>query len=262
MPTGAGGTFDKIARLIQRTFREKKIFPGTLVIKNLPGAGGTFGTKKIKDAKPDAYTIGLWNPGLVTSKKMGSVDYDHTAFEILGATGYVEVGFGVNSKGRYKSIQELIEKLKKKPKSVKVATNMGLPVHFIPLLFAQEAGIDFRFVQTGGGSKRLASILGQHADLAQFSVLEFETYKSAGLKPLLLLSEQRHPKIPDVPTAQRTGFKSGYCRIRYLACSQRPTAGTPEDAAQCFEKSHAGSGDSAGVQSHGHDKFFYRSSRG
>jgi putative tricarboxylic transport membrane protein len=212
VPTTPGGSYDKIARLIQRDIQANHRLPEKLVIQNLPGAGGVFGTTRLKDASPDGYTIGLWGPGLITSKIMGSADYDHTAFDIIGATGYFEIGLGVQDISRFQSIEILLKSLKDEPGSVKIATNMGLPVHFFPLMFADAAGVDFRFVQVGGGVKRLASILGGHTDVSLFSVLEFENYKNedpeqVGIKPILFFSRERSPKFPEVPTARELGYK-------------------------------------------------------
>lgn len=211
VPTTPGGTFDKIARLIQRDIQDNQRLSEKLVIQNLPGAGGLFGTDRIKDATPDGYTVGLWNPGLVTSKIMGNADYDHTAFDIIGATGFVGLGLGVRDDSPFQSIEELITHLQNEPESIKVATNLGLPVHFFPLMFAEAAKLEFRFVQVGGGSKRLASILGGHTDLGQFSILEFENYRSddpdrLGIKPLVFFTEERSSKFPSVPTTKELGY--------------------------------------------------------
>ncbi|MCH2613597.1 MAG: hypothetical protein MKZ70_02745, partial [Opitutales bacterium] len=101
--------------------------------------------------------------------------------------------------------ESLIGHAKVSPGSVKVATNIGLHFHLVPLIFAEEVGIEFGFIQSGGGSKRLASILGKHTDLSIFSLLEFIRYKDSGLRPLLFLSEKRVLSFPDIPTAREIG---------------------------------------------------------
>lgn len=204
VPTNAGGSVDTLARIFQRTIEGMDIYPSVVVV-NQPGAGGTVGTRAIKDAAPDGHTIGLWSPGIITSKAMGVVDYDHTAFTVLGGTGLTEIGMGVIADSKYTSPEQLIEAAKAEPNSVVVATNIGLPVHFIPMMFAAEAGIELKFVQIGGGAKRLASILGGHTDTALFSVSEFKRYEESGLRPLFLYSEARDPDLPDVPTAKESG---------------------------------------------------------
>ncbi len=225
VPTNAGGEIDAMARIFQRAFQEKDLIPVKTVVVNLPGAGGTVGTRRLKEAKPDGYTIGLWAPGIVTSKAMGIVNYDHKDFEVLGTTGYSEIGFGVKDDSSYQTIDEFIGAAKAAPNSIKVATNIGLPVHFFPFLFAEEAGIELKFVQSGGGSIRLASILGNHNDMAMFSLLAFKQFKKSGLRPLVILSGERHDLFPDIPTAKEIGVDLEITDTRIWLAPK----GTPSD---------------------------------
>jgi tripartite-type tricarboxylate transporter receptor subunit TctC len=224
VPTGAGGDIDAIARSFQREFEAMGLFPSVVVL-NQPGGGGTIGTRALKDADPDGYTIGLWQAGVVTSRAMGIVEFDHTAFEILGGSGAASTGIGIKTDGKYADMPALIEGLRANPESVTFATNIGLPVHFIPMMFAEQAGIEFRFAQIGGGADRLASILGGHTDVSMFSTSEFLRFADSGISPLMLFSAERDPKLPDVPTALELGidFSTNDGRI-WLA-----PAGVPED---------------------------------
>lgn len=205
VPTGAGGAMDGIARIFERAFEEHKILSQRVVVVNMDGAGGTIGTRAIKDAEPDGYTIGLWHSGLVTSAAMGVTDYDHSAFAIIGSTGFATMGLAVKEGESIDSFKKMIELSKAEPNSVKVAVNIGLPVHFIPLMVADKAGIEMRMVQVGGGAKRLASVMGGHTHVALFSVQEFLKYGPTGLKPINIFDRQRHPLVPDVPTAAEMG---------------------------------------------------------
>ena len=205
VPTQAGGGMDSVARILQRHFDETKALPQNLVIVNMDGAGGTIGTRAVKDAEPDGYTIGFWHEGLVTSAAMGVVDYDHGAFEVLGATGYGDLGFGVGKDSAIQSFDDLIATAEANPDSVKCATNVGLPVHFVPLMVQEAAGVQFRYVQVGGGAKRMPSVVAGHTDFAIFGALEFVGWAEAGLKPIIIFSDQRSPVLPDVPTAQEKG---------------------------------------------------------
>lgn len=205
VPTDAGGDIDTIARAFQRELEEQALFPSVVVL-NQPGGGGTIGTRTLKDAPADGYTIGLWNPGIITSKAMGVVDYDHTAFEILGGSGAAATGLGIKTDAPYADMQAVVDALKAAPGSVTFATNIGLPVHFVPMMFGDAAGIEFKFAQIGGGSQRLASILGGHTDVSMFSVSEFLRFAESGIRPLMLFSAERDPRLPDVPTATELGY--------------------------------------------------------
>lgn len=204
VPTNAGGGMDSTARILQRHLEAEKGI--NLAVVNMAGAGGTIGTRAIMEADPDGYTIGFWHEGLITSAAMGVVDYDHTAFEILGSTGFAPLGFGVGEDNEIDTFEELLKTAEANPDQVKCATNVGLPVHFVPLMVADAADVEFRYVQVGGGAKRMPSVVAGHTDFAIFGVLEFVQFKEAGLKPIVVFSEERSPVVPDVPTAKEHGI--------------------------------------------------------
>lgn len=213
VPTDPGGSIDTVARTLARVIEENGWLPEKMVVVNQPGAGGTIATRRIKDAPNDGYTIGLWHQGLVTSKAMGIVDYDHTAFEILCSSGYSEVGIGTGPKSRIKSYDDLLTESRKSP--IKFSTNIGLPVHVAPMIFADESNVSFRFIQAGGGSQRLASVMGGHTELGIFSSLDFSNFKEAGIRPILFFTEERVALYPDTPTALEKGIDFQY-RTQYL----------------------------------------------
>lgn len=205
VPTNAGGSVDSVARIIQRYVDESGALGQKLAVVNMDGAGGTIGTRAVREAEPDGYTIGLWHEGLITSAVMGVTEYDHTDFRILGTTGYSEIGLGTGDDNEIDSYKELIDKAKANPDTVLVATNVGLAVHFVPLMMQEKAGVKLRYVQVGGGAKRFPSVVAGHTDTAIFAVSEFIQWQTAGLKPLVIFSEDRMPELPDVPTAREMG---------------------------------------------------------
>ena len=228
VPTAAGGSVDAIARVVQRYVDSSgALGDEKLVVVNMPGAGGTIGTRAIRDADPDGYTIGLWHEGLITSKVMGVVDFDHTDFTILGGTGYTEIGLGVGMDNEITSLDDLLAAAKETPDSVLVATNVGLAVHFLPLMLQDKAGVQFRYVQVGGGAKRFPSVVAGHTDTAIFGVSEMAKWKDAGLRPIVIFAEERAPELPDVPTAREKGIDMVANGLRIWLAPK----GLPEDVA-------------------------------
>ena len=223
VPTDPGGSIDTVARTLARVIAENDWLAEKMVAVNQPGAGGTIATRRIKDAPADGYTIGLWHQGLVTSKAMGIVDYDHTALELIGSSGYSEVGIGTGPKSRIKSYEDLLTESKRSP--IKFSTNIGLPAHVAPMIFADETGVSFRFIQAGGGSQRLASVLGGHTELGIFSSLDFSNFKEAGIRPIVFFNENRVDLFPDVPTVMEKGVDFQY-RTQYLWITPK---GVPTD---------------------------------
>jgi tripartite-type tricarboxylate transporter receptor subunit TctC len=73
-------------------------------------------------------------------------------------------------------------------------------------MMQEKAGVTLHYVQVGGGAKRFPSVAGGHTDVAIFAVSEFIQWKDAGLKPLVIFSDERMPELPDVPTAKEMGI--------------------------------------------------------
>ncbi|MCH2614477.1 MAG: hypothetical protein MKZ70_07265, partial [Opitutales bacterium] len=85
-----------------------------------------------------------------------------------------------------------------------------LPVHLAPMIFSNESGVSFRFIQAGGASQRLASVMGSHTELSVFSSLDFSNFKEAGIRPLVFFTEERVDIFPNTPTALEKGIDFQY----------------------------------------------------
>ena len=103
--------------------------------------------------------------------------------------------------------------------------NIGLLPHFVPLMFQMDAGVQFRYVQTGGGAVRLKSLLGGHTDVSIFASSEFVLFRDQGIRPLVMFSESRLPDLPDVPTAREIGVNTVF-EERVISFAPK---GTPQD---------------------------------
>ena len=227
IPIAPGGQTDVVGRLLQQTIERRKLLPQPIVVVNNAAAGGTVGTRLIRDSDPDGYTIGMFHMGLLTAPAVGVVDYDHTAFELIGQVGRTQVGLGCLEDSRFKSIQDVLADARAKPETITVAMNIGLLPHFVPLMFQQDAGVRFRYVQSGGGAVRLKSILGEHTELSLFSAPEFLLFKSQGIRPLVMFSEERVPELRDVPTAREAGVPTVFEERVIVFAPKGRAAGEP-----------------------------------
>jgi tripartite-type tricarboxylate transporter receptor subunit TctC len=223
IPIAPGGQTDVVTRLLQQTIDKHKLLPQPLVIVNNAAAGGSAGTRLVRDADADGYTIGFFHMGLLTAPAMGVVDYDHTAFELIGQVGRTQIGMGVPEASRFKTIKDVLAEAKAKPDTITVAMNIGLLPHFVPLMFQQDAGVTFRYVQAGGGAVRLKSLLGGHTEMSLFSGPEFLLYKEQGIRPLVMFSDARAPELPAVPTAKESGVNTVF-EERIIAFAPKGTA--------------------------------------
>ncbi|MFB3306888.1 tripartite tricarboxylate transporter substrate-binding protein, partial [Pseudomonas sp. AMR01] len=79
IPFGPGGATDVLFRLISA--EAEKHLGQTIVPVNMAGAGATRGSREVKDAAPDGYTILGSHDSVALSNLAGMVDYSYDAFE-------------------------------------------------------------------------------------------------------------------------------------------------------------------------------------
>ena len=201
VPFSPGGGSDTLARLFQQTIEKNELLPQPLIVVNVPGAGGTIGSRRAKNAQPDGHTILFLHEGIVTAKYSGKAPFSHQAFAPIAATGEVGAIIAVHADSKFTSLSGLLGQAKTNPETITFGSNLGAPSHFWALLLEKASEAKFRFVQTGGGSKRFGDLKGGHIQVTAFSVSEFQNFKAGGLKALAYLGEKRHSSLPDLPTA-------------------------------------------------------------
>ena len=68
VPFKEGGLNDTVVRTIQDAISRENLSPTPFSPRNLPGAGGTIGSRRVKNAVPDGYTILNLHDGILTAK--------------------------------------------------------------------------------------------------------------------------------------------------------------------------------------------------
>lgn len=203
VPFAAGGGSDTFVRIFQKAVRDHELAPQPLVVKNVGGAGGTIGSRAALEAEPDGYVILCLHDGMYTAQHYGNADWGPADFAPIAATGRSGVVVAVTENSPYANLSELMEDAAGRPYHLVYGTNLGAPNHYSALFLQNgKTGAKFRFTQTGGGAKRLAQLKGGHVDLTGFSVAEYVPFKEAGIRALAVLSEEREPALPDLPTAR------------------------------------------------------------
>ena len=190
--------------------------PQPIVIINLDGAGATIGSRRVKNARPDGYTILLLHEAIVTAKYSGNALYGPEAFEPIAGTGRMGLVFAVAQDSEYQSLTDLVEAAQAQPDTLVFAANLGAPVHFVGLMLEQQCpGATFRFTQTGGGTKRLHALKGGHAQVSAFSIEEYSRFQAAGIRAIAYCDTERHPAIPEVPTSHEQGIAVTHVNMQF-----------------------------------------------
>lgn len=228
VPFSAGGGTDTYARIIKKAFDENDLLPQPLVIINQGGAGGTIGSRRVKDAEPDGHTLLLLHDTILTAKyyRENDVDYGPEAFKPIAGTGRVGMVITVPESSPYRDLRELMEAARKQPGTIRFAANLGALTHFVARqLEVLTPGATFRITQSGGGAERFGDLRSGEADVTGFSIEEFVRFRSEGLRGLAFFGDQRHAAADDVPTAREQGFDAIFANTFYWWFPK----GTPDD---------------------------------
>lgn len=207
IPFAPGGGTDTFGRIIKKAVDDEGLLAQPLVIVNIDGAGGTIGSRQVKNARADGYTMLLLHEALFTAQASGKVSFGAEAFTPIAGTGELGMVIVSAENSPFQSLGELMKTIKSQPDTVTFGANLGAITHYVGLaLEAEEPGAKFRFVQSGGGAKRYGELKGGHIDVTGFSIEEYLRFREDGLRGLAYLGAERHPAAPELPTAAELGW--------------------------------------------------------
>ena len=217
VPAGAGGDTDLNTRIMAK-YLEKEL--GTsIVVSNVAGAGGTTGTKKVLDAKPDGYTVLAFHNSLLLNNIFGHANYTYSDYKIAGIGVIDQSNTFVTSKNaKFKDLKSLIDYAKKNPGKVNVATEVGGMTYMQIKEFEKKTGVKFNIVDVGGASDKIAALLGGRVDILPTSLGLIKSYIDSGdFVPLGILADKRLEGAPDVPTFKEQGVDMSIDKVFYWA---------------------------------------------
>ncbi|WP_408594814.1 Bug family tripartite tricarboxylate transporter substrate binding protein [Limnohabitans sp.] len=213
----AGGAVDVVARTIGQSLSSSMGQP--VLVENKPGAGTNIAVKSVIGAEPDGYTLMMAANALAANMAL----YQPMPFDAerdllpVSLIGRVPVVIAANPNAPYANVKQLIDAAKGKPNSIAFGSpGNGSTPHMAIELFARAAGIDLQHVPYRGGSPAITDTIGGQIPLVAVNALEVMPHaKSGKLKVLAVLSPNRSPIFPDVPTIAESGFAGFEASVWY-----------------------------------------------
>ncbi|CAG9183062.1 tripartite tricarboxylate transporter substrate binding protein [Cupriavidus pinatubonensis] len=208
VPTQAGSQADAVARAMSQSLSRN--LGHSVVVENLPGAGGVPGTQQIVRAPRDGSTLGLIssnhviNPFIYKSMPYDALK-DITPIAVIGTLPLVLV---VNPSVRANTTQELVALLKAKPGEFNYGSSgNGTVLHLAAQLFASEAKVNISHVPYKGAGNYTTDLIGGQVQIGFLTVQTVLPLIKAGkLKAIAVSTAQRVPALPDVPTLAESGL--------------------------------------------------------
>lgn len=229
VPSTAGGGTDTATRLIAPLLEKDLGVP--IEVVNKPGASMQIGLGYVAQSKPDGHTlIMLVLPtaasGYLDAERQSPVGRD--SFLPIGLYYGAPFAVVVTSESPYKTLADVVEAAKANPGKIKAGTSGFMATgHFAALAFENGTGTKLATVNFQGGGPQLTALLGGHTDVSMNSIGELVTqYKAGTLRILGVMSEERDPNLPDVPTVAEAGFPDVEPIGSYIGMAA--PAGTPQ----------------------------------
>ncbi|OPF65659.1 tripartite tricarboxylate transporter substrate binding protein [Hydrogenophaga sp. H7] len=247
VPFAAGSATDQIGRAFAQKMQEALGQP--IVIDNKPGVNGMLGADAVAKAAPDGYTIliGTNSTNAALKSLMKQLPYDQDkAFAPVAYMGSVPLIIAVNPDVPAKTLKELVDMAKAKPKSINFASASTSQLVSTEML-AGMAGIELTNVPYKSGPAAMTDLIGGVVQMfsADFAVM-LPQVKAGKVRGLAVTSTKRSPAVPELPTVNEALGLKDYELIAYFA--MYVPAGTPADVIAKLNKAANAAASSKEVQ--------------
>ncbi|WP_127803112.1 tripartite tricarboxylate transporter substrate binding protein [Hydrogenophaga sp. NH-16] len=247
VPFAAGSATDQIGRAFAQKMQEALGQP--IVIDNKPGVNGMLGADAVAKAAPDGYTIliGTNSTNAALKSLMKQLPYDQDkAFAPVAYMGSVPLIIAVNPDVPAKTLKELVDMAKAKPKSINFASASTSQLVSTEML-AGMAGIELTNVPYKSGPAAMTDLIGGVVQMfsADFAVM-LPQVKAGKVRGLAVTSTKRSPAVPELPTVNEALGLKDYELIAYFA--MYVPAGTPADVIAKLNKAANAAANSKEVQ--------------
>lgn len=209
-PASPGGGWDTTARAVQKIMIDNDLTEQNINVINKPGGGGEVGWQYLKSRSPN--TISINSSLLLSNKELGLSDLGTEDFTPIAILATEWISLTASNQSNLNSGKEVMEKLKKDPKSltIGVAPGLGNNDHLAFVQAAKAYGVDvdkLDFLVYKSGGDLQTALLGGHVDVASTAVSEVkEQHQTGKLKMLAVTSDKPVKGIEDVPTWKDQGI--------------------------------------------------------
>ena len=233
-----GGAADITGRIFGD--RLSDLWKQQVVIENRLGGGGSIGAEAVYRAAPDGYTLLLaTNTHIINHVVVAKLPFDYTKdFTPIALVTSAPMMIAVNpAKVPATDLKSFTAMLKQSPGKYSYAScNMASPHHFAMEMYKSALGLFAVHIPHRGCTPAVADVVAGHIDIVATSVPAGLAFVKQGrLKPIALMSSERTPVAPDVPTMAESGIPQlkGFSLDNYYGFMAPP--GTPAAIAKKVE---------------------------
>lgn len=233
-----GGGADTTARVFGERLADG--WKQSVLIDNRPGAGGSIGAEIVFRAPPDGYTLLLGtNTHIINQVVYPKLPFDFTRdFTSLALVTSAPMVIAVNpSRVAAQNLRDFTSMLVRNPGKYSYAScNVASPHHFGMEMYKHAMKIDAMHIPHRGCTPAVSDAVAGQVEIVVTTLPPAVPFFTAGrLRPIAVLSAQRSPSAPDIPTVRESGLPElkNYSLEAYYGFMAPP--GTPAAIASRIE---------------------------
>lgn len=202
-----GGGSDLIARLV--AVKLAPVLGQPVIVENKPGAGGNLGAEIALKSPADGYTLFLSAASYTVNPSFYKLPFDSgndmTPIALLARGPFI---IAANKDFPANTLQEMVTAAKANPGKYSFATSgTGSITQMATEYFNEVAGINLLHIPYKGTSPALTDTVAGHTNIVFGTVAStLPLVHSKQLKALAVTTPKRLAALPDVPTAQESGY--------------------------------------------------------
>lgn len=206
-PWAVGGGTDRLARYLASALQQELGVP--CVVANKTGGAGAIGHQTGASARPDGYTLTLITFELCTMHHAGITSITYKDFDCLMQWNADPAAIVVRKDAPWQDLHQFLEEARGRPGQIRMsgtARGGAWDLARIGLLLANnQSPEDILWVPTQGAAPALVELIGGHIEAVCCSVPEAATVAEQ-VRILAVMSDERLPAYPDVPTCRELGI--------------------------------------------------------
>jgi tripartite-type tricarboxylate transporter receptor subunit TctC len=229
----AGGATDVTARVVLPHLQ--KSWGQTVIVENVPGAGGSIGVQKMLNAAPEGHVLflGTASDTVLAPLAIPSARYKPEDLRLLGYMGQAEFVIVSRPGMVLNNVDELVAQMRAtSSKELSYASfGNGSIYHLIGEDLKNRAGGQLLHVPFQGMGPTITNLIGNQVDLA-FLPIAGQTVgliNSGRVKPIAVTGPRRNPQLPQVASVDESQQAKGFHHTVWLGLFG--PAGLPAEAA-------------------------------
>lgn len=209
VPFAPGGNLDVVGRTLAPSL--ERVLGQHVIVENRAGGGGAVGASAVARSTADGYTLLVTTPNAIAVlPQMTSTTYKLENFQPIGLVAATSLVLTVrNNDGRFRDTASVLNQARANPGKLTAGhAGPGTTSHLALLKLEDAAHIELNTVPYKGSSPALIDLMSGQIDLMVDQLTSSAPHiQSGALRAVAVLSRDRDPALPAVPTLREGGLR-------------------------------------------------------